>query len=84
MRAFKPFADNRASRAIAGLTVENGTDKVSLYGSLAITRDEAGLERALALKAVVDATVTALQAGDGPPEKAAPPRPTRTVKNPFA
>lgn len=84
MRAFKPFADNRASRSIAGLTIENGTDKVSLYGSLDITRDAAGLERALALKAIVDAMVTALQAGDGPPAKAIPPRPTRTVKNPFA
>lgn len=44
------------------LNVENRTDRVSLYGSLDITRDRAGLEQALRLKKVVDGMVAALEA----------------------
>jgi hypothetical protein len=84
MKRLKPFADDRASQAIGGLTVENGTTKVSLYGSLDLTRDRAGLERARALKTLVDAAVAALEADQALPDAAPPPRPTRKVKNPFA
>ena len=84
MKTLKPFADDRASRTLGGLTIENGRDRLALYGSLDITRDKAGLEQARALKAILDAAVAALEAGDTLPEKAAPPRPTKTVKNPFA
>ena len=35
-----PFADDAASVSIGKLTVENGTDRVALYGSLDITRDQ--------------------------------------------
>lgn len=84
MKTLKPFADNRASQAIGGLTVENGIDKLALYGSLDITRDAAGLERARALKAIVDAAVAALEADAALPKTPKPARRTRTVKNPFA
>jgi hypothetical protein len=81
MKRFTPFADDRASTTVGGLTVENGTDKVSLYGSLDLTRDAGGLARAL--KALVDAAVAALETAPLP-DAAAPPRRTRTVRNPFA
>jgi len=84
MRTLKPFRDDRASRSIGGLTIENGRDKLSLYGSLDITRDGAGLERARALKALADAVVAALEADEGPADAAPPTRPTRRVRNPFA
>jgi hypothetical protein len=83
MKTLKPFADDRASTTVGGLTIENGRDRVALYGSLDITRDKAGLEAARALKALLDATVTALEGDGALPETAKPPRPTRTVKNPF-
>ena len=42
-KTLKPFADDSAASAIGGLTVENGRDRVALYGSLDLTRDRAGL-----------------------------------------
>lgn len=42
------------------LNVENRLDRVSLYGSVDITRDQVGLEQALRLKGVVDGMVAAL------------------------
>jgi hypothetical protein len=79
----KPFADNAASLSVGGLTVENGTDKVSLYGSLDLTRDRAGLDQARALKRLVDACVAALEADPALPDRQPPlARPTR-VRNPF-
>lgn len=44
------------------LNIENRLDRVSLYGSVDITRDQAGLEQALRLKGVVDGMVSALNA----------------------
>jgi hypothetical protein len=83
MKILKPFADDRASQAIDGLTIENGRDKLSFYGSLDIGRDKTGLAKARALKAILDAAVAALEGADVLPGKPVPPRPTKRVKNPF-
>lgn len=42
------------------LNIENRLDRVSLYGSVDITHDQAGLAQALRLKGVVDGMVAAL------------------------
>ena len=42
------------------LNIENRLDRVSLYGSVDITRDQAGLAQALRLKGVVDGMVAVL------------------------
>jgi len=47
------------------LNIENRLDRVSLYGSVDITRDQAGLEQALRLKGVVDGMVSALSEEQG-------------------
>ena len=47
------------------LNIENRTDRVSLYGSVDITRDAQGLEQALRLKGVVDGMVAALNEEQG-------------------
>jgi hypothetical protein len=60
MTKLTPFADDTASVAIDKLTIENGMEQVSLYGSLDITRDKVGLQHALALKAIIDQAVQAL------------------------
>ena len=38
----EPFANESDSLGIGGLTVENRTDRVSLYGSLDLTRASRG------------------------------------------
>ena len=57
MATIKPFANDSDSIGIGGLTVENGTDQIAVYGNLDITRDKAGLAAARKLKALVDAAV---------------------------
>ena len=81
----KPFADDEAAASIGGLAIENGTTKVAISGSVEITRDQAGLERARALKQLVDSLVAEIEAGNPPQQFAA----TQTasvdeVANPFA
>ena len=44
------------------LNIENRLDRVSLYGSVDITRDQEGLAQALRLKDVIDGMVSALNA----------------------
>ncbi len=87
MKTIKPFANDSESLAIGGsdgLTIENGTDRIAVYGSLDLTRDKAGLEQARALKAVVDGIVQALEGEKDLPDKVAPPEKPQQVKNPFA
>ncbi|QCB43960.1 hypothetical protein E5673_18480 [Sphingomonas sp. PAMC26645] len=81
----KPFADDEAATSIGDLAIENGTSRVAISGSVEITRDQAGLERARALKQLADDLVAELEAGHAPQQVAA----TQTasvdqVANPFA
>jgi len=84
--SFKPFADDEAAVTIGGLTIENGTDRVSISGSLDISADNAGLTQAKALKEAADAIVSALTAKGDLTEKtdADTTKPTKRVRNPFA
>jgi hypothetical protein len=84
MTKLTPFADDAASVAIGGgLTVENGTDRVAIYGSLDLTRDQQGLAHARALKALLDAAIQHLQAQKDLPDAAPPPTAPKEVPNPF-
>ncbi len=83
MSTFDPYADDAASLGIGELTLENGQDRVAVYGSLDLTRDKVGLKHARELKAVLDAVVRHLEAvRDLPDAVPAPEKPT-SVKNPF-
>jgi hypothetical protein len=84
MKTIKPFANESESLGIGDLTIENRTDRVSVYGSLDLTRDKKGLEHARALRALLDSVVGALEAEKALPDKVAPPEAPETVKNPFA
>lgn len=81
MSTIKPFQNEADSIMIDDLTVENRLDRVALYGSLQITKDQAGLRLAKELKALVDATVAVLQNEDLPDH--VPSAPTEKVENPF-
>lgn len=82
---FRPFAEEAGVLTLAGFSVENGTQRVSLHGSLDLTRDRAGLKRAQALKSILVAVVAALEAEADLPE-ALPDEPEagKPVRNPFA
>ncbi|WP_431858675.1 hypothetical protein [Azospirillum sp.] len=83
-QALRPFADDAAATQIGDLSIENGTDKVAVYGSLDITRDKQGLEHARRLKDLLDAVVHALEAEKNLPDSVPPPEAPDTVENPFA
>lgn len=76
-----PFANDADSDAIGALTVENGTDRIALYGDLTITRDQAGLAQARELHDFLGAVLGVLQ-GEALP-KQIQDRPTTKVANPF-
>ena len=83
-KKFQPFSDDSASLSIGAFTVENGTDKIALYGSLDVTRDKNGLRQAKVLKAAVDAIVKALEQDKALPDESGPAEAPQQVKNPFA
>lgn len=59
---FVPFDDHGESIGIAEMTIENGADRVALYGSLTIHRDHEGLANARALRTIVAAIIDRLDA----------------------
>jgi hypothetical protein len=60
---FNAFSNDDDVLNIQGdaLTVSNGTTRVTLSGTLALTKDQRGLKAALALKQALDSIVSALQ-----------------------
>lgn len=83
MAELTPYADDAASLSIGELTVENGTDKVSLYGSLDLPRDKQGIAHARQLKALLDQVVQSLEADPHLPDRVPSPDAPGTVRNPF-
>jgi hypothetical protein len=81
MSIIKPFDNEEESAAIGDLTIENRVDRLSLYGAVEITRDQVGLRLAQELKALIDATLSILQAEKLPEH--VPLEPTDKVRNPF-
>ncbi|MCX6074291.1 MAG: hypothetical protein NTY39_08235 [Campylobacterales bacterium] len=79
---FSAYENESDSLLIGDLTVENRLDRLSLYGSLDITKDTVGLQDALKLKALLDATVRALQNETNLPERIEIEE-TDNVANPF-
>ena len=82
-KTISPFANESESLGIGDLTIENRTDRISIYGSIDLTRDKAGLEHARMLKAVLDKVVQALESEKNLPDKIAPPDTPDEVANPF-
>jgi hypothetical protein len=81
-QAIKPFENESDCLQMGDLTIENRLDRVSLFGSLDITRDREGLALARHLKRVLDLTLAELEGAE------LPARITReagdSVENPFA
>lgn len=83
MTTLKPFADDAASTSIGEMTIENGADRIALYGSVDLTCDKQGLAHARALAALLDETIRLLEADTSLPDTVRPPVTAGTVKNPF-
>ena len=79
---FDPFANESDSLEISGLTIENRLDKVSIYGSIDITRDKKGLEAAQKIVTLLNSVVKQL-GSEELPESIPPPKQEEVVKNPF-
>jgi hypothetical protein len=82
MSDFRPYKNEADSLAMDDLTIENRLDRVSIYGSIQLTRDKVGLRQAKELKSVIDAVVAALEADKALPEHV-PVKPADKVDNPF-
>jgi hypothetical protein len=82
-KTIAPFANEAESLGIGDLTIENRTDRLSIYGSMDLTRDKAGLEHARTLKAVLDKVVQVLESEKDLPDRIAPPDTPDEVPNPF-
>ena len=79
---FKPFENGTESHGIHDLTLENQEDRVSIYGNLQLTKDQAGLQAAKALQAFVNAVVSALENEAHLPEKI-DRQDEQEIENPF-
>ncbi|OUY09077.1 hypothetical protein [Acinetobacter populi] len=79
---FKPFKDATASITIDNLTLENQGERLSIYGSLQITRDQQGLRDAKQLQQILNETVHYLEQ-QTLPEKLTPPEDAEEIDNPF-
>ncbi|SDC17677.1 hypothetical protein [Acinetobacter boissieri] len=78
---FKPFETDESS-AIYDLTLENGEDRVNIYGNLQVSKDQDGLKTAKALQSFVNSLVTALEETKDLPEKVKI-QDKQEVENPF-
>ena len=83
MAKIHPFQNEAESISLGSFTIENRIDRVTIYGNLDVTRDKAGLADARQLKEIIELIVQALEAEAQLPDKIAPPKATKTIKNPF-
>lgn len=56
-----PFANEEEVITIEELLIENRLDRISIHGSVDITKDKQGLEYAFALKRQIDTIVESLR-----------------------
>lgn len=82
MTSLIPFENETQSINIDELTIENRLDRIELYGALVITRDQIGLQRALEIQSLINATVQSLQEQTDLPQ-AVEIKPSETIDNPF-
>ncbi len=83
MTDFRPFGDDDASLSLGELTVENGRERIALYGRLDIGRTPADLERVRRLSALLAEVERAISSGPGAGPPGEPEAPV-VVGNPFA
>lgn len=81
-RAIKPFKNESDCLEIGEMTIENRLDRVSLFGSLDLTRDRRGLALARQLHELLELTLAELEGADLPDLISL--ETAESVENPFA
>ena len=84
MTNFSPFQNESDAITLGDLKIENREDRIAVYGSLAITRDRAGLAGAKALKNILESIIKELEGEHDLPIRVAAAEAPAKVKNPFA
>ncbi len=84
MTSFSPFRNESDAITLGDLKIENREDRIAVYGSLAITRDRAGLAGAKALKDILERIVKELEGEHDLPIRVAAAEAPVEAKNPFA
>ncbi len=84
MKAFLPYANEADTLGLGGLNVENRLDRVSIFGSVDLTKDQAGLQCARLLHAVLGDVVAALETEKNLPPELPPPEAPSAARDPFA
>ncbi len=82
MSLIQPFENEFKSVSLDGLTIENRTTHIGVYGAIALTRDKAGLANARELRDLMVDIVRVLESDATLPDHIVS-KPTTTVKNPF-
>jgi len=82
MRKIKPFANERDSLEINGLIIENRIDRVSVYGSITITRDKKGLKAARKIAVIFSSIIKQLDS-ENLPDSLPSPKAGDIIDNPF-
>jgi len=78
---FIPFGNESQVMQWDSLQIENRLDRVSVSGDIDLTKDQVGLDKALALRELLNSVVETLQRSELPKElKLAA---TARIKNPF-
>ena len=77
-----PYANEEDVIHIDKLDIENRLDRISIHGSVDITKDQLGLEYAFALKRQIDTIVEYLKK-QALPEKINVENVAKEIKNPF-
>ena len=81
-KSFHAYQNESDSFTIGSdLTVENRLDRISIYGSIELTKDKHGLQKAYELKRIIDATIAELKNKDLPEHIEIAP--VEMVENPF-
>jgi hypothetical protein len=79
---FAPYQNESDCIQIDELTIENRVDRVSIYGSIDLTKDKAGLAASRELKKILSMILAELEKTDLPDQiTLAEPE---TVDNPFS
>lgn len=81
-QSFMAYENETDAFQIDSLTIENRLDRISIYGSLDLTKDRHGLESALKLKRIIDASIDALKRDKNLPDQITTV-PSESVENPF-
>jgi len=80
----KPYADDTAATSVGDMQVENGRDRIAMYGSLDLTRDQAGLALARGMLSLLESVITALEGDPALPAAVPALKKPGKAHNPFA